>query len=396
VTTWQEARTVATAAQAREVLLSFFAQATVRGWSASAPQRALIEGNAAAVAYETQLRAALAATASPNTAKAAGSTWVDAVMEWFDLDDGTGGKGRIKATKATWEVPLVVTASAAPLTIGPGTTVQLQAEDGTIFEFSQDSTQTLNAASSYRQVVRFTARKAGTTGNVNSGQITKVISGPAGLAVDLDGTQVLVDAARDAETDDQYIKRGLGRWGTLSVAGWTASSYDFLIPTAAPNVTRWKVEDDNPLGPGTTRVTLARAAGPASSGDVAAVDAYLANRSRKTLGNPPTIARAATTATVVLTGTVFSDGSNGNLLGDVNAALAILRSAFPIGGLESNPGKLELELLIGVLIGGAFEEYGIPGFRGASKRLLLSSPATDVSIGISDVLAFDTSGLEVG
>jgi hypothetical protein len=395
MTTWQEARTVATAEQARQVLLSYFSAATVRGWPDSAPQRALVEGSAAAVAYETGLRAALASTASPNTAKAAGSTWVDAVMEWFDLDDGTGGKGRIKATKAIWEVPMVVKAAAAPLTIGPGSTVQVQAEDGTIFEFLQQSTHTLNEGSDFRAVVRFAARKAGIGGNVLAGQIKRMISGPAGLAVDLDGTQVLVGAARDAETDDEYIKRGLGRWGTISFAGWTATSFDFLIPTAAPSLTRWRVEDWNPLGPGTTRVTLANAAGPANDAEVAAVGAYLADRSRKTLGNPPTVARAATTATVVLTGTVFADGTNGNLLGDINAALARLRAAFPIGGLTSNPGKLELELLIGVLIGGAFEEYGIPGFRGVTNQLAILSPSADVTIGVSDVLDFDTTGLEV-
>lgn len=395
--TWDEAQTPQTSDEIRtDLLVACTTQGcTVNGWPETAPQRALVEGNASALAYGTELRAALAKTASPATVTEAGSSWVDAIISWFDLDDGAGGKGRIKATKAVWTIGLIVTSSAAPLVIDNTSTIQLQAEDGTIFECAQQTSVTLNLASSYKGTARFVARKVGTTGNQNPGQITKKISGPAGLSVDLTVTQVLVTAARDDETDAQVIARGLSRWGTISIAGWVGASFLFLVLEADPSITRIKVKDDNPNGPGTTEIIIATAAGTASDQQVTTVAAALATRSRKTLGNPPPTVKKATVLNVSIIGLIEGDGTNASLLANAIAAVTTLASTFPIGGLDSGGAVLPLELLHGVLIGGKYAQYGVPGFLGATGQLTLATPLADIVIGADDIIAFNTSGLGV-
>jgi hypothetical protein len=391
VTTWLEARTKKTIPEERDAMLaSCVAQGcTVNGWPATAPQRAMVEGNASALAYETSLRADLASTASPTTAKAAGSSWVDAAMSWFDLDNSTGGKGRILASKAAWDIPMIVAVAAAPITVDNTSTVQVQAADGTIFEASQVSKVTLNAASSYKGTVRFLARKAGTEGNVAPGQIVKVLAAPAGLTLDLTGTQVLVTSARDAETDDAYVTRGLGRWGTLG-AGWTDTSFDYLIPRFAPTVTGWRVRSDNPLGPGTLQIVMRNAAGGSTSGENASVLAGLGNSSVFPKGSGGLSVVSASTLTITPSAAISSNGTNLSLLNAAIRALGILSANFPIGG--DKDGLLPLELMRLAMIGAGFADYSVPGFAGATN-VALAFPIGDVVMGASDIVVFNTSGI---
>jgi hypothetical protein len=391
--TWAEARTVKTPAIVRASLFARLADngSTINGWPGSAPQRAIVEGNAAAMAYETEVRAAIAALASPETAILAGDDWVDAVMRWFDLSNGYGGKGRIPATKAVWDVPLLVASAAAPLTIDNTSKIQLMANGGQIYECSQGAAVTMDAANSYKRTVRFTARLVGTAaGNVAPGQIVKVISGPAGLSVDDSGTQVLVTAARDQETSTAFIARGLGRWATLG-AGWTRASFDYLIPLYAPTLTRWKVNTANPFGPGTIGVVLANAAGAATGPEVAAVTAGLGAPETMTLGTGGLFVSSASATTAVVSGTISGDGSNPNLLANAKAALDRISSVYPIGGVG---GKLDFALLLGLLSGGVYPAWGVPGFGGFTASAITSPAGVDVSgIGADEVLLFTYGGL---
>lgn len=401
--TWAEATTSKSAAEVRGDLLAACVEqgCTVSGWPSVAPQRALVEGNASALAYETELRAALAKLASPPTAEDAGDTWVDAGVSWYDLDNGVGGKGRIPASVAVWNVPLVVAAAAAPLVIDASSAIQAQADDGTIFVSAPSNLLILNATTSYRAVVRFVARKPGTTGNVIAGQITRIISGPAGLSVDDAESQVLVTAARDQETSAEYIRRGLGRWGTLG-AGWTLPSFDYLIPKFAPTVTRWTVRDDNPLGPGTIKVTVANAAGTATAGEISAVKAGLDAHNVRSLGSGKLVVVGATPHPLTLAAALDTDGSNPTVLAQAGAALLALARAFPLG-----IATLTVDVVRAVLMGAPVEtitipvgsgsqilELNLPGFSSVERIASLSLGA-DVMIGDAEVLALTPALTEV-
>lgn len=393
-TTWKDALTPRSVDDVRADIFTKMVAGDndVSGWPAIAPQLALVEADAAALAYETQLRAKLAALASPNTAPSAGDDWVDAKVGWFNLDNGSGGQGRILASLASWNVPLIVASAAAPLTIDNTSKIQIQANDGTIFECSQPTSIVLNAGSSFKGTAQFTARKPGTTGNVTPGQIAKVISGPAGLSIDGTGTQVLVAAARNQETSLQLIKRALGRWATQG-AGWSKTSFDFLVPSFAPTVTDWRVRDDNPLGPGSLMIIMRNAAGPSLDAENAAVLAGLTNPKTKPWGTGPIAVVSATALTVSISATVASDGTNASILADVTNAIELLEEAFPIGG--DVDAFLRRALLFEVLMGGASTAYGLPGFLGA-KNVELTSPASDIAFALDSVISFNTSGLVIG
>ena len=390
-TTWKDALTPTTQPAFRSKILaqSVTNGVDLNGWSAKAPQRALVELDATALAYESSLRAQLAAVASPATVVAAGDDWVDAKIAWFDLDNGVGGKGRIPALKAAWRVPMTCTAAAAPITIDNTSTIQIQAADGTIFESAQSTPVVLNAGSGYAGTVTFTARKAGASGNVTPQSITKVILGPAGLSI-ASGTQTLSSAGRDAETSTALIQRALGKWSTLG-AGWTLPSFDYLIPLFAPTVTGWRVRDDNPLGPGSVLVIMRNAAGPSSGAENAAVLAGLTSSKVRPVGTGLVGVISANPLVVNVAGVVTGDGSNASLSTSCSSTLTTLAAASPIGG--DGDGYLRAALLVEALMGGASTKYGLPGFTG-SKNVVLTSPVADVAFGLDSVLSF-TNALTV-
>lgn len=366
-----------TVAQVRELCLLELAAtgSRVSGWSNGAPQRAFLEGEATAIAAESILRVGLASTASIALCIAAGSTWVDAVMTFFDLDDGQGGKGRFKATKAVWQVPMKITASTPAQTINStnASSIQVQAADGTIFVCSQQSTVNINSGTSYQGILQFTARTAGTSGNVNPGQITKMIAGPAGMSVDIAELQVQTTVARDEEDSASYIARGLGRWARLG-AGWVLPAFDNLIPEygnngSTLNVTRWYVDQSNPNGPGTIQVYLANASGPATAPEVAAVDTGLNSVEVKPVGTGEATVVAAGSHALVITATVLASGTNLTLAADAASAINVLEQAFPLG-----PATLEPDLVRAILMGAEIASQTIETATGETKVIDLSLP----------------------
>lgn len=400
--TWEEASTPIDATTYRDDLLASLEEegATVNGWSDDAPQRALVEGESRALAAESDIIAGLAQTASPITCSAAGTTWVDAVIGWFNLQNADGTSGRLLATRAVWAISLKITTSAAPITIDAtnASGIQLQAATGVIFLCTQESAVTLNAGSGYIGTVEFTARVAGTTGNVSPGQITKVIAGPAGLTVDLDTTQVRTLTARNDESDASLITRALGQWGRLG-AGWTVTAYDYLIPffgnTSTTSVTRWSIDDSNPLGAGSVAIYLADAAGPASAATVTAVNTGLQSRDVKPVGSGLLSVGAAAPHDLALTIELITDGTNPNVGTQAAAALQELQSVYPIG-----PSNLETDLLRAILMGGEFTSISVytgatrtqipislPGYSGVIQVSALSMTIEE-NIGSGEVLVF--------
>ena len=123
-------------------------------------------------------------------------------------------------------------------------------------------------------------------------------------------------------------------------------AFDYLIPLASPTVTRWKVRDDNPNGPGTTKVVLANASGPTTGPEVAAVLALLGSRSVRPLGSGALQVIAATALPLTITGTLLLDGSNAAAITQANAALVALGNSYDLG-----PAILYLDRVIATLMG---------------------------------------------
>lgn len=375
MTTYAEASTPTTKETYRSRILATMAAppaplqpAPVAGWSNSAPQRINVEDFAGFEADESALRAKVASTISPQTAVSAGADWVAAALGWFN-------ETFIQALPAVWDVPFTCAAASAPLTVDNRSVIQIQATGGAIFVLTQETAVVFNSAGSYAGTLRFTARTAGTGGNVAGSTITngKILTGPAGLSI-AGSSPTQITQGRDVETPQQAITRCLGKWARLG-AGWTRQAFDYLIPTAAPTVTRWRVEDDNPLGPGTVRVTIAGASAPSTDDEVATVQAYLGSSAIRPLGSGGVTVVKASADALTVNVTIQGDGSNADLGSDAAAAGLALAAAFPIG-----PATLDNVLLESVLLGGGYTSIRIiagaeiltisptlPGFSGAVR-----------------------------
>jgi len=384
--TYAQAAATQTAAQIRDSLLLpqlAAAGSPVQGLPTSSPDRGIIEAEANFLATEAQLRAGVAATISPDTVVTQGSSWVDAVMGWFQLPDGQGGIGRLPALQAVWTIGLNIPSTMGSLTLSPGDIVQIQALTGQIFNLVLVAPVVLNSASSYKATCAFQARMSGNVaGNPTPGTLTNIITGPAGLGVDGGVTQVNLSPGTDAESDYAYVKRGLGRWAALG-AGWTDQAFDYLIPLLSPTVTRWRVDSANPFGPGTTGVYLADPTGPASGGEVAAVQLGLAAPNVRPNGSGQVVVVAATAYNDTITVTVKGDGSNPTLAADITTAISALTAQLPLGPIYVTVGFL-VELCLGKAFtgttafqtsAGAYAElpFVLPGFGGAVAVVSLSS-----------------------
>lgn len=410
--TFAEASTPTTQATFRSRTLATLAAppaplqpAPVAGWSDSAPQRIMVEDFSAQMAVEAKIRAAIASTISPQQAVAAGADWVRACLGWFDED-------YIPAQPATFDVPFQVAPTSAPVTVGASTVIQIQATGGAIYLCTQSADVTLNSGSSYQGTLRFTARVAGAAGNVAPSTILagKILTAPAGLSLG-PGTPTQITSGRDVETPFQAIKRCMGKWARLG-AGWTRQAFDYLIPTAAPGVTRWYVDDANPYGPGTTGVFIAGPSGPSSPTEVTTVQDYLNSKPIRSLGSGAVTVNQSTSVAFALTASIATDGSNPTLVDDASAALQGLASAV------LGPAIIRPELLSAIVMGGRFSgpddgsgvptpalfeipvpgggvveiELALPGFAGAAGIVSIGSvPDAPLILAAGEVLALTPS-----
>jgi len=405
--TYAEASTAKSQTEFRTATLATLASppaplqpAPVAGWSDSAPQRILVEDFSANMAVESKIRAAIASTISPQQAVAAGADWVRACIGWFDED-------YIPAQPATFDVPFQVLPTSAPVTVGASTVLQIQATGGQIYLCTQSQDVLFSSGSSYLGTLRFTARTAGAAGNVAPSTILsgKILTGPAGLSLG-PGTPTQITSGRDIETPFQAIKRCLGKWARLG-AGWTRQAFDYLIPTAAPGVTRWYVDDANPYGPGTTGVFIAGASGPSQPAEVTAVQTYLNSKPIRALGSGAVTVNQSTSVAFTVTASIATDGSNPTLVADASAALQSLAGAI------LGPAIVRPELLQAIIMGGRFSgpddgsgvptpalfeipvpgggvveiELALPGFAGAAGIVSIGSvPDAPLLLAAGEVL----------
>jgi hypothetical protein len=261
---------------------------------------------------EQSIRATLVRAGLGDYAADIPDAWVDqfAKSSW-DLD-------RLPATKARFLWP--VTATGA-VTSGARTLI---ADGGTsLFE----NVAAVNIGAGATALVEFEARTAGTDGNVAVGAVTGFQVGKAGLSISSPAGSMIV-AGRPKESSVDLWKRGRAKLPASSIAG-NSAAFDLWIPTAAPTVNRWAVDDTNPDGPGTTRIYVANAAGPATVDELAALLAYLTPRRGKGTG---AIGASAAPAKTLSFGCVMHVSNNAAAATQGAAALQALSAVLPLGG----------------------------------------------------------------
>lgn len=357
----------AKATQSQEVilaaLLNVLASDGVQtaGLSAYSAEGALIRLQASALAEEQSIRSSLARAISLAEAALAGRSFLEAVAL------GRFNESPIPAIKAVWAVD-VTNLTASPKVVAA---FELQAEGGgQLFQNVNGFTVPASTTSSYV----FEALSAGQAGNVSVGAIDSLRKGKAGLSVTNTG---LVTAGRDVESSLALVARCLAKWGVLGRGG-SLDAYNFLIPTGVPTVTRWKIDDANPGGPGTVYFYFANAAGPATTDEVDAEEAYLGPK--KPIGSGEFSYFAAPETNVGISCELVTDGTNPSAADEAAAALLQLASTFALG-----PATLQEELVKGVLMGGAYTAFGIEGFSGVTDLNDLSF-TSDAGISRGNVL----------
>jgi hypothetical protein len=289
------------------------------------------------------------------------------------MDNGSGGKGRIPAIASVVDISIAVDPANAPLTIDATTVIVLQMGDGPFYISAQSTPVTLNSGNGYTHLIRFQARIPGLAGESSFSSGAKFVQAPAGVDGGVD-PHVIITAARDQETSEAYIARALGKWGTLG-AGWNRAAFDYLIPTLAPSVTRWYVDDLLPNGAVT--VYLANASGPATVQEIADVDTGLGADDVKALGSGTLTVQAASAVVLTITATVTSDGTNADLADDLEANFATLDGAFIIG-----PATLELDLIRSILMGAGYGSISVATTGGAFRTITVTIPAVPGAVGI--------------
>lgn len=212
---------------------------------------------------------------------------------------------RIQASSTVGTVRLS-DAGGGPHTIASGALI-VSTADGKRFTSTAGVTVPLNGVAS----VDVVAVETGASSNVPVDAINTMTTTFPSLSVSnpaLAGSETWITTpGRDEESDSELYKRALTRWSTLSVAS-PAGYYVAVAMAAAPTVTKVKVRDDNPNGPGTLELVLATNAGPASGGDVALV--LSAVTTYRSVGAGAITVVAASAASVPIEGTVYVKAAN--------------------------------------------------------------------------------------
>lgn len=382
--TYAEAVTVYTATEIQTQLTTELAANGVvaTGFSPVSVERGLIAADARARATEQDIRAEVVRAGFLVDVPNRDPEWIDLYIEGF-FSSGLAPEQRAKRLRAT-KARHLVTLTNQSATGGPYTIQPLQLEASTLNgvkfrNITGGPTSILNAGVGQTLTLEFEAVSAGIAGNVAPGAIYKLTSGAIPGVDVANPVDSLTFAARNDETNAEYTARALARWGALGAGGHPQAAR-YRILTGVETLTKLGVRDDNPLGPGTVAVYMANASGPASLSELAAAQALfgpyepLGSRGRWSY-------LAAVPLSVTVTATVVSDGSNADLLTNITSALASLQAQWPM-----EPGTLlDTALLAGILRGGAFTEYGLPGFRGVTDVDLVS-PASDQTLSASQVL----------
>jgi uncharacterized phage protein gp47/JayE len=301
---------------------------------------------------------------------------------------------RVEAVATEGAMRLTSSATAPPHTIAAG---QLQIATTATQELATATYRsltggTLNPGSTLD--IDVAAEVAGAAGNISSSQPLYMWTPLVGVTVanpaDPTSGTWITEVGIDEESDERYRDRCASRWSTLSYAA-TEGAYRNWALEASSSVTRVRVRDDNPYGPGTVEVILATSVGSVSDGVRQTVEDYINGTDgvgRRPLNDVLTVSKALVTA-IGPVGTIYVLTGNQSETNDssVAAALDAYLGALPIGGVIIPPastGSVPRSQLIALL-------QNLTGVLSVN----LSVPALDIELGINEVVTGIYSNLSV-
>jgi len=288
---------------------------------------------------------------------------------------GFHGIERFGATNAVHQLRLTDTAGVGPVNVAAGERVAY-ASNGQEFR----NVDALVVPQNGYVDGNWRAEVAGALGNVAVGSITRLRAPIVGVAVSnpaIGSTgSSLVTAGRNAETDAQLVQRLRDHWGSVG-SGGNAAAYRFWVHEAftvdglTSTITRIKIRDNNPYGPGSIGVVIANAGGGATGDELTRVDAYL--QTKKALGSGELVVEPATAQVVIVRATVYIEPGYTStiVLAAIEAALDEYESEFSIGGLVYRAEVLQRIM-------------AVDGVYNA----VLVAPATDVTINNTSIVSF--------
>jgi len=199
------------------------------------------------------------------------------------------------------------------------------------------------------------AQEAGSGGNIPTNTTLSLVTAYPGLTVTNPGvgsTNTWITLrGRDAETLVSIKSRCEGQWAALSYdvpsERWARIIREAFEAAGQTNpITRIFVDDTNPYGPGSVAVYMAREAGPATTEDVALVDAYVEPRYR--VGGGPFKSLAAGVYVLFVDGTIKGPSDSGAALAQAAVVLDNLEVTFAITGTKVYKQPIETALFQGV------------------------------------------------
>lgn len=333
----------------------------VTSWGQSAAPRLLIRAFSVVVAALTVVLFQL--TASAFLSFAVGRWLTVLAKDVYDID-------RDPAVAVEGTFLLTDEASGGPYTITAGVT-RFQTSDGSkVFVATTGGTLTLDGT----LAVTVQATLPGSSYNLPNGTALVFVTDLPGVSVanpDPGSGTWITTAGQDEQTDASLRSECKAKWGTLAM-GVAKDAYVAWSKQASSAVTRVKVYDDNPIGPGTVRIVVAGAAGGITVGELAAVDAFV--RPRKALGTSTLQIDTASNVAISVEGTIYVLSSQREAAETAIAeALAALSA--------------ETEIGTEVALSSVYE--AIAGPTGVTKATV-ADPTGDTSLGDDEVPTFTT------
>lgn len=344
--TYAETLVVSTATELRDQALDDLATlgASLLGVNVESADRGLIEIFSRAMAAEQDIRATIARSASKALVMAIEDA--DTRDAWMDVVAGWYGRTRLAATPASHRFVLTGSAGSPAYPIAPGALLA-QTDDGIQFRNTGRLTSDLTsapatitlAAAGTRSDLEWAAVLPGTDGNISVNTNLELVTTLAGVGVSnpqigSSGSSLLT-AGTDTELSTALSLRCDARWDRTAVAQlpgalveWIAEAFE--TTGVASTITKWRVDDTNPNGAGSTDLYLANASGAATADELALVDAY--EQTRRSVGSGPLRVLAASTLAVPFTATLYRIGSSSTLATDAATLIDVLEALVPMGG----------------------------------------------------------------
>jgi len=242
--------------------------------------------------------------------------------------------------------------------------------------------------------VPMTAQVAGAAGNIGNSASLFLVTAYPGLSATnppiAGSSSWITTRGRDVEALPVLADRCRARWADLA-EGTAAEKFARLVRLAFTSqgltnpITRIYVDDTNPLGPGSVRIFLATDSGPASVGDVAIVQAYIAPagqtaKNRWAVGQGAFVAAPASTLSIAVTGTIKGPTDSASALVQASAALLALEPTYAIGGAVVYLEQIRSALLTGTT---------------GAVNVTLTAPNADTTITAGAIVAFTPVTLSV-